>query len=185
MIYAVFGEQDACVTATGLTQWDYGQILRIHGVCGLKRTEVHFALDGGGGAIIQMAEVDKNGAITAKIPDRLLETGRMILAYIYVTDQTSGETIRMIKMPVNRRPKPQDYDSPAEKSLLRQLMEKVEQKADGLALEGDELRLTADGKPIGDPVRLPAGEGGASMEPLTEQEIDEIMKGETYVKLLG
>ena len=160
MIMAVFQDQDSAVTATGLTQWDYGQVLRILGLCGLKRTEVHFALDGGGAALIQLAEVEEDGAVTVPIPDCLLETGRSIVAYVYVTDQTSGETIRTIKMPVTRRAKPQDYDSPADKSLLRQVLDQLAIKADDLSLQ-----LMAQGQGIGTKIRLPSGTtGGREVE---------------------
>lgn len=160
MIMAVFQDQDSAVTATGLTQWDYGQVLRILGLCGLKRTEVHFALDGGGAALIQLAEIEEDGAVTVPIPDCLLETGRSIVAYVYVTDQTSGETIRTIKMPVTRRAKPQDYDSPADKSLLRQVLDKLDLKADDLSLQDDFLQLLSGGKEIGARIRLPSGTSG-------------------------
>ena len=151
MIMAVFQDQDSAVTATGLTQWDYGQVLRILGLCGLKRTEVHFALDGGGAALIQLAEVEEDGAVTVPIPDCLLETGRSIVAYVYVTDQTSGETIRTIKMPVTR---------PAEKSLLRQVLDQLALKADDLSLVDGLLQLTANGQGIGTKIRLPSGTSG-------------------------
>lgn len=159
MIMAVFQDQDSAVTATGLTQWDYGQVLRILGLCGLKRTEVHFALDGGGAALIQLAQMEEDGAVTVPIPDCLLETGRSIVAYVYVTDQTSGETIRTIKMPVTRRAKPQDYDSPADKSLLRQVLDQLAIKADDLSLEDGALQLLAQGQAIGTKIRLPSVSG--------------------------
>lgn len=165
MIMAVFQDQDSTVTATGLTQWDYGQVLRILGLCSLKRMEVHFALDGGDAALIQLAEVEEDGAVTAPIPDCLLETGRSIVAYVYVTDQTSGETIRTIKMPVTRRAKPQDYDSPADKSLLRQVLDQLAIKADDLSLEDGMLQLMAQGQGIGTKIRLPSGTtGGREVE---------------------
>lgn len=155
MIMAVFQDQDSVVTATGLTQWDYGQVLRIIGLCGLKRTEVHFALDGGGAALIQLAEMGEDGAVTVQIPDCLLESGRAILAYVYVTDETSGETIRTIRMPVTRRAKPQDYSSPADKSLLRQVLDQLAIKADDITLEDGVLQLMAKGQGIGTKIRLP------------------------------
>lgn len=160
MIMAVFQNQDSIVTATGLTQWDYGQVLRILGLCGLKRTEVHFALDGGGPALIQLAQMEEDGAVTVPVPDCLLETGRSIVAYVYVTDQMSGETIRTIRMPVTRRAKPQDYDSPAEKSLLRQVLDQLALKADDLSLVDGLLQLTANGQGIGTKIRLPSGTSG-------------------------
>ena len=184
MITAYFNPNDTALWLDRLTQWDFGQMLKICGLCIPGDTiEVHFS-DGRMNALRVIGEV-QDGEITVRIPDILLQTGRDLTAYIYLTNSGEGRTIRTVHLKVQPRAKPEDYEAPADRNALQQVLEIARGRADGLTLEGDELQLTADGKPIGDPVRLPAGEGGASMEPLTEQEIDEIMKGETYVKLLG
>lgn len=150
--------------AYGLTQWDYGQWLQILGIENLKKAEVHFSLDGSCSAMIQVAQIEENGTILAKIPDKLLEFGKEIKAYIYVADEDSGETIRTIVMPVAKRPKPDDYASPGEKNLLRQVLDKLDKKADDMKLEDGILQLMSEKVPIGSRIRLPSGEGGGGRE---------------------
>ncbi|OUP00271.1 hypothetical protein B5F37_11545 [Drancourtella sp. An210] len=176
MITAAFNDSMS-TTATGLWQWDYGQELLITGVSCLEKTpEIHFSA-GGEEALIVLAEKRNDGSLLAKIPDPLLELGCDLKAYLYVADTESGETIRTIRMPVNRRPEPEDYSAPAEKNLLRQLMEEIKKKADGLQLvEEDSLQLLSGEEPIGVPVDLPATGGPVGIESITNPEIDEIMQ---------
>lgn len=165
MIFAVFDDCECTKRVSGLTQWDYGQDLKIQGISGLKNTEVHFAADGSSTALIQMAAVSEDGTLTVRIPDELLEYGRTIRAYVYVTDADSGETVRTVEMPVTRRPKPEDYTAPAERNLLRQVLEALNLKADDMGLTDGELYLLANGKQIGKRIRLPtAGTGGKEIE---------------------
>ena len=123
--------------------------------------EVHYAIrrqreD----AIIDVPNV-REGVIYSRIPDKLLESGEELCAYVYIADKDSGETVRTIVLPVKRRPKPGDYDAPAEKNLLRQLMEQVKGKADSMTLDesGRYLQLTSNGKLVGDRIRLNVAAG--------------------------
>ena len=43
MIQVLFGENEKEVTKTGLTQWDYGQILYVMGLKDIQNAEMHFA----------------------------------------------------------------------------------------------------------------------------------------------
>lgn len=173
MIQAVFNtEESICVS--GLWQWDYGQELQIYGL-DIAQAEVHFAVSGCDEAVITVAQ-SCEGALVTKIPDRLLELGREIRAYVYIADASSGETVRTISLPVERRPKPDDYDSPAEKNLLRQMMDKLDKKADNLQLSDGNLQLLSGQNEIGEKIRLPTGSG--EVESITNTEIDEMMEGE-------
>ena len=176
MILAEFQDEEIQeVTAEGLWQWDYGQDLMVSGIPFAESvTEIHFSVAGSEASIVlpRMQE----GKLTARIPNELLEIGCDLKAYLYVADQESGETVRTIRMPVNRRPKPEDYSSPAEKNLLRKLVDDIKNKADGLQLvEGDSLQLLSGEEPLGDPVELPAGGGAVGIESITNPEIDQIM----------
>lgn len=117
MVKVVFNDGDTARRATGLWQWDYGQKLHIYGLC-LERAEVHFSASGCQEAVITQA-MPVDGALVARIPDKLLELGNELRAYVYIADASSGETVRMVTLPVERRPKPDDYDSPAEKIPAR------------------------------------------------------------------
>lgn len=161
MIRADFENNGYSIMVHGLTQWDYGQILEI---CGLEYAispEVHYAArrqhkD----AIIDVPEV-REGVIYSKIPDELLKSGEELCAYVYIADEDSGKTVRTITLPVKRRQKPGDYDAPAEKNLLRRLLEQVKGKADNLTLDesGEYLQLTSEGEPVGDRIRLTVDAG--------------------------
>lgn len=159
MIRAVFNEKEDFLKVYGLTQWDYGQKLQIIGLEGLKRPEVHFAGASSAAALICPATVQEDGSIVARIPDRLLERGEDIRAYVYVADGQSGETVYTMTLHVARRAKPEDYDAPAEKNLLRQVLEKLDTKADSLDLIEGALVLKAGDAEIGPRIRLPTGGG--------------------------
>lgn len=161
MIRADFENNGHSISVPGLTQWDYGQVLEIYGLQYEISVEVHYAIrrqreD----AIIDVPNV-REGVIYSRIPDKLLESGEELCAYVYIADKDSGETVRTIVLPVKRRPKPGDYDAPAEKNLLRQLMEQVKGKADSITLDesGRYLQLTSDGKLVGDRIRLNVAAG--------------------------
>ncbi len=167
MLTASFNNGDKVTEVSGLRQWDYGQVLKI---CGLhiheKTVEVHFSVSGGCEALIQFVTVEDSD-IFVDIPNELLEVGRDIKAYVFVSDEVSGNTIREITIGVERRPKPKDYSAPADKNLLRQLIEKVEGKADNAKVIDGCLQLLSGEKEIGDRIRLPAGgseSGGREIE---------------------
>ena len=176
MFNASFNGSDTSVTVSGLWQWDYGQMLRISGL-GVQgdHIQVHFAPVGCRKALIQIGEVDDTGDVTVEIPSELLRKGEDLSAFVYIADEDSGETTHEIRMPVRRRPKPQEYDAPDEKNTLEQILSVAQGKADGLALDGNKLQLTAGGDPIGEEITLPGGDG-AGMEAVTEEEIDEMME---------
>lgn len=53
----------------------------------------------------------------------------------------------------------------------------MKKKADGAQINENNLQLTSEGEPVGDPVTLPSGAGG-EVESIPNDEIDEMMKGE-------
>ena len=141
MISVEFKEGEKYAEVCGLVQWDYGQYLQISGISIDEReVEVHFS-EGRHQALIAMADV--------------IKSGNEIKAYVYLADAESGKTVRIVNMPVKRRPKPDDYTDPKEKSLLRLLQEKIKGKADNLEVDGEYLQLISDGVPIGNRIRLP------------------------------
>lgn len=177
-IMAAFSSQCGTgTTAGGLWQWDYGQVLKISGLrIQEKHIQVHFTPVGCNEALIQIGEVDSDGDIIVPIPNELLRKGEDLFAYIYAADEFSGETTHEIRLPVKRRAKPQEYDAPDEKNALEQILAIAEGKADGLSLDDDgSLQLTAKGEPVGEAVTLPGG-GGAGVDAITIQEIDDMMK---------
>lgn len=159
-----------------LKQWDYGQEVLLTGLeIQTETIEVHFAIRGENEALIVIGMV-KDGDIIAKIPNELLRVGRNIIVYVYATAPNFGKTTYEAEIEVKKRAKPQDYDAPDEQNLLRQIIAELDAKADDIELEGSELQLMSKKKGIGSKVRLPSGSGDVMS--ITNQEIDEIMKGE-------
>ena len=171
-------EYDNCrnpTTKLGLTQWDYGQELTVlsvpDGDC-----EIHFVLDGDAEAVRVQAE-RSGSTVSAKIPNSMLRDGRAIIAYIYIINESSGETCLEVIMPVTRRAKPKDYSAPGDEDIIIYLKKEIARKADSIMLNDGCLQLTSDGKPVGAAVELPAG-GSADIDAIPNESIDEIMEGE-------
>ena len=150
------------ITVIGLDQWDYGQKLEIYGIPDVTHAEVHFCCESDTEALIKQAQVTDH--ITADIPDKLLRTGENLKAYVYIATATEGKTIRTITMIVNRRQRPEDYTALPEKNLLREILERLDLKADDIKLTENELQLLSGGKGIGSKIRLPGGSGGREIE---------------------
>ena len=147
MLIASFNKTDY-VRIEGLTQWDRGRKLKI---CGLDieqdLIEMHFAVDGGKEATRRLGVVD-DGEVITDIPDALLKIGRSIKAYAYISTREQGKTIKMVEMPVEKRAKPQEYEEPEEKEILGELLEKLNKKGEELQLDGKQLKLLSNKKPI-------------------------------------
>lgn len=99
----------------GVWQYDYGQVLRITGTELPPAVEVQFSLDEKSGETLSRVGTTVDGVTEVKIPDELLThsatSDYRIYAYIYLTDETSGNTKYEITIPVRVRSKP---TSPAE-----------------------------------------------------------------------
>lgn len=99
----------------GVWQYDYGQVLRITGPELPPAVEVQFSLDEKLGETLSRVGTTVDGVTEVKIPDELLThsatSNYRIYAYIYLTDETSGNTKYEITIPVRVRSKP---TSPAE-----------------------------------------------------------------------
>lgn len=94
----------------GVWQYDYGQVLRITGPELPPAVEVQFSLDEKSGETLSRVGTTVDGVTEVKIPDELLAhsatSNYRIYAYIYLTDETSGNTKYEITIPVRARSKP-------------------------------------------------------------------------------
>ena len=94
----------------GIWQYDYGQVLRITGPELPPAVEVQFSLDEKSGETLSRVGTTVDGVTEVKIPDELLThsatSNYRIYAYIYLTDETSGNTKYEITIPVRVRSKP-------------------------------------------------------------------------------
>lgn len=131
---------NSCKTETyknlyGLWQWDYGQVLRIQGLDLPTAVEIHFSLQEKGGEAVTRVGTTKDGVTDVAIPDSMLENNGsavdyFIYAFIYLTDETSGQTEYKISMQVKARPKPEAFDSPEDAELFREAIAAVNAAAD-------------------------------------------------------
>lgn len=133
MIRALFENYDT-VKVYGLHQWDYGQVLRIEGLKLPTAIEVHFSLQETSGEAVTRIGVTKDSVTDVVIPDSMLENNATtqdytIYAYIYLADQTSGQTIKKITMPVTARPRPEIWDTPEDADLFREAIAAVNSSA--------------------------------------------------------
>lgn len=122
---------------TGLWQHDYGQILRITGVEFPKAVEIQFSLNEKSGSVITRIGTTTDGVTEVRIPDELLKNeGKSqdysIYAYIYLTDESSGNTEYQIILHVKSRPKPEEpTEEPLpEPNIFHETVEAVNAAAD-------------------------------------------------------
>ena len=153
MVTAVFTDNDDYARTYGLWQWDYGQQLRIEGLHLPTVVEIHFALQETGGEAITRVGTTKDGVTTVTIPDSMLEGNRAawtaekaynIYAWIYLSDQKSGETIKRITMQVKSRPKPEAFEAPGDGEIFREAIEAVNDAAKRAEEAGGKAVAAAD-----------------------------------------
>lgn len=153
MITAVFTDNDDYAHAYGLWQWDYGQQLRIEGLHLPTAVEIHFALQETGGEAITRVGTTKDGVTTVTIPDSMLEGNSTvwtadkaynIYAWVYLSDKSSGETIKRISMQVKSRPKPEAFEAPGDGEIFHEAIEAVNDAAKRAEEAGDKAIAAAD-----------------------------------------
>lgn len=114
---ACFDADSNKAKARDIWQWDYGQILRIQGLSLPTAVAIHFSLDEHGGEADPRIGYTQNGVTDVVIPDFVLENesaygdSYKFYAYIYLTDEESGQTEYEIEAVVKTRSKPVGYNS--------------------------------------------------------------------------
>ena len=133
---ACFKEGSRTAEVKDIWQWDYGQILRIQGLILPTAVEIHFSLDEHGGEAVRRIGVTKDGVTDVPIPDSMVENesaygdSYYFFAYIYLTDETSGNTEYKIRAKVSTRSKPEGFVKPDDEELFRQAIDAVGKSAD-------------------------------------------------------
>ena len=138
MITAIFNPDTTMANAYGLWQYDYGQVLRIQGLHLPSAVEVHFSLQETGGTSVSRVGVTKDGVTDVVIPDSMLENDGAtsdydIFAFIYLTDDTSGQTEYKIKLHVKSRPKPEVPGGGEDPDIFHDAVQRVKESADKAA----------------------------------------------------
>jgi len=127
--HAKFGPCERRTTSSPLVQYDYGQILKIHGIELPTAYEVHFSNDETKGYTTTSIG-DEDGVL---VPDEYLRTGRTVHAWIYLHEGLEdGSTEYYIMIPVMRRSEPTNMEpTPVQQDAITQaiaaLNEAVEQ----------------------------------------------------------
>lgn len=136
---------------TGIWQHDYGQILRITGVDLPKAVEVQFSLRDKGGDTLTRIGTTVDGVTEVKVPDSFLKNENctqnyLIYAWIYVTDDTSGNTEYQIIMHVKTRPKPEEpTEEPLpEPNIFHETVEAVNASADRAEMAEQNAKESAE-----------------------------------------
>ncbi len=138
MITVIFNPDTTMANAYGLWQYDYGQVLRIQGLHLPSAVEVHFSLQETGGTSVSRVGVTKDGVTDVVIPDSMLENDGAtsdydIFAFIYLTDDTSGQTEYKIKLHVKSRPKPEVPGGGEDPDIFHDAVQRVKESADKAA----------------------------------------------------
>lgn len=146
---AIFDTGTKYTNVVGLWKYDYGQILRIAGLNMPKTVEIHFSLNETCGNSVTRIGITKDRITDVSIPDSMLENENTkqnynVYAFIFLTDENSGNTEYRIKIPVKARPKPEAVGGTGE-TTLENIMSAVNQiadeKADTLDYKDNVLRL--------------------------------------------
>lgn len=137
----------------GVWQYDYGQVLRITGPELPPAVEVQFSLDEKSGETLSRVGTTVDGVTEVKIPDELLThsatSNYRIYVYIYLTDETSGNTKYEITIPVRVRSKPTSptEDPETDPDLFRETVVAVNasaERAENAASSATESAASAD-----------------------------------------
>ena len=137
----------AKVTTEPLYQWDYGQELQVLGDNFPAICQVHFCNKKTLQAITRLA-VSIEGGIKVAIPDELLEEPYNIDAFIYVIEDESGNTLKLVEIPIIARQKPSELSEPTEDqqsefdqiiATLNNKVEEAETRLDGKMTEVDDI----------------------------------------------
>lgn len=134
MVIANFDKGSTREDVFRIYQYAYGQILRIQGITLPTAVEVHFSLQNTGGEATTRIGVTKDGVTDVVIPDSLLENGDAtqdyeIYAFVYLRNETSGQTEYKITLHITSRPKPEAFDRPEDAELFLEAIKAVNESA--------------------------------------------------------
>lgn len=126
-------DRERTARKSGLYQYDYGQILRVFDLELQGYVTVDFSLTDTRGSAETRVGKTTDGCLEVQIPNELLKNHvsanteyYMIYAYIYVSDEMSGNTVYKVILQVKTRSKPSDIGTdPEDKKLLDEAVNAV------------------------------------------------------------
>ena len=95
MITAVFEKDNNFVESENVWQWDYGQVLEIHGLALPPAIEIHFGIERGNSTITRIGS-SLGGVTAVNIPDALLRQSN-------ARSQTTGRAMTISIIPFTRQ----------------------------------------------------------------------------------
>ena len=149
MITAIFENNQLVSYSLKTWQYDYGQTLRIEGLNLPTAVEIHFSLTEKGGEAVTRVGMTKDGVTDVVIPDSFLENNDIaqdyqIYAFIYLRDDTSGQTEYKIPISVTSRPKPEAFNRPEDGEIFKEAIQAVRESADQAAESARQAELIKD-----------------------------------------
>lgn len=135
MVVAEFKGNETTKYVGDVYQYDLGQVLCIKGLNLPKFVEIDFALQETGSTTESEVGITRNGVTEVEIPNHMLinndtNANYMIYAFVYLTDETSGETIRKIRISVKARSKPENFTAPEDVEIFHEAIKVVNESAD-------------------------------------------------------
>ena len=135
MVVAEFKGNETTKYVGDVYQYDLGQALCIKGLNLPKFVEIDFTLQETGSTTESEVGITKNGVTEVEIPNHMLinndtDANYMIYAFVYLTDETSGETIRKIRISVKARSKPENFTAPEDTKLFQEAIKAVNESAE-------------------------------------------------------
>ena len=130
MVIANFENNERVKHVSGLYQYDKGQILRITGLNLPQIVEIDFALEETGSIAKREVGTTENGITEVQIPNYFLINNDIgidytIYAFVYITNNEVGETVKVIKLQVKSRSKPENVEIPEDKDPFQEVINTV------------------------------------------------------------
>lgn len=130
MVIANFENNETVKYVSGLYQYDKGQVLRITGLNLPQIVEIDFALEETGSIAKREVGITENGITEVRIPNYFLINNDIgidytIYVFVYITNNEVGETVKVIKLQVKSRSKPEQMEIPEDKDPFQEVINTV------------------------------------------------------------
>ncbi len=130
----------------GLTQWDKGQKLSLSFENMPEAFQVHFSVRGSNEAVVVDAH-SENGSAVVDIPDEMLIYDSDIIAWIYLTGESYGETVGKVTLYVRPRPRPKGYMEdlvPSQQQIVENMIRDIKSNLDYIMSNGTDAEYVPE-----------------------------------------
>lgn len=131
-----------------VTQYDYGQHLRITGLALPEAVEFHFKNQKSEETLL-VAGITTDGITTVQIPNSMLKEPHNIMVYVYVSNGESGKTVYRIDLNMRVRNAPQELSTdPNDEHYVNGVSELIAEAAGAANLAKESLEKAKNAKEI-------------------------------------